>query len=1231
MNPQVKRLALFISFSAACLGIPYSAIAADSAAVDNTQTQAARARPPRDLTPPVITLNGDAVMTVYQETAFIDPGATAIDAVDGPINVTVRGTPLTSRPGTYTVTYSAVDKTGNKATVQRKVIVLADTIAPVVTLNGDSTMSMIENGVFADPGATATDNLDAYPSLRVLGRVRRNIPGTYTLTYEATDNAGNTGRAIRTVTVIADTTAPVITLNGESSMAITRGSSFNDPGATATDNSAAPVTISAYGRVNTSRLGTYTLTYRARDRAGNISTATRTITVIAATPTDTVAPVITLNGAATIEVNVGGTYTELGATATDNVDGTVTVTTTGSVNTTTAGTYTITYTAKDAAGNTATATRTVTVKPLPNVAPTANAGMDQTVNEQTAVTLSGSATDSDGTIASYAWVQTAGSAVSLSNPNQAQASFTAPEVATDTTLSFKLTVTDNQGATAEDTVTVLVKAVDSTKPVISLNGAATLELTVGDTYTEAGATATDDVDGTVTVTTTGSVNTTTAGTYTITYTAKDAAGNTATATRTVTVKPLPNVAPTANAGMDQTVNEQTAVTLSGSATDSDGTIASYAWVQTAGSAVSSSNPNQAQASFTAPEVATATTLSFKLTVTDNQGATAEDTVTVLVKAVDSTKPVISLNGAATLELTVGDTYTEAGATATDDVDGTVTVTTTGSVNTTTTGTYTITYTATDAAGNTATATRTVTVIAVGNLPPTVVISEPSTIEAASDISLSAIDSNDADGSITSYAWTQTGGTPVTLEGANTHTIHAVAPSMAANDPPQILSFKVVVTDNAGATAEASTTVTVKYDNTAPNLMLYGSQEEAVVVGSSENFIEPGFNSWDNIDPEVNVTISGSVDMHTIGNYTLTYTATDDAGNSTTATRLVKVVAAPNMLPTAATGSPQTVTGNTTVILDGSSSTDSDGTITSYAWTQVSGSPVTLNDAGTSQASFLAPNSTEDQTLVFQLVVTDNQGTASDPKTTFVQIKGSSTTITPITLNDTGITLCASASSSTETCSSNHVNQDAQVGRDFTHNDDSDGHAGFSFTKLDSQGQALLDQTASYTTTPWSCVKDNVTGLTWEIKTDDDGLHDLDWTYSWYNPDSTKNGRNPGVESNGVCNTTSDTASCDTLKYVQTVNAENLCGANDWRLPSANEMISLFHYNYNQYTPAATDLDPNYFPYRLQSTYWTSTSTANLFGGVSNNAWTINFRSRTAYPYGDKSVNNRVMLVRGAKY
>jgi hypothetical protein len=79
------------------------------------------------------------------------------------------------------------------------------------------------------------------------------------------------------------------------------------------------------------------------------------------TTTDTTAPVITLNGNATVNVVTGATYTESGATATDAVDGTVAVTTTGTVDTTKAGTYTVTYTATDKAGNKATATRTVVV------------------------------------------------------------------------------------------------------------------------------------------------------------------------------------------------------------------------------------------------------------------------------------------------------------------------------------------------------------------------------------------------------------------------------------------------------------------------------------------------------------------------------------------------------------------------------------------------------------------------------------------------------------------------------------------------------------------------------------------------------------------------------------------------------------------------------------------------------------------------------------------------------
>jgi hypothetical protein len=80
---------------------------------------------------------------------------------------------------------------------------------------------------------------------------------------------------------------------------------------------------------------------------------------------DGVAPEITLNGDATINLTVGGNYTELGATATKTGEGSLTATPSGSVDTTTAETYTITYTAIDAAGNTATKTRTVVVAAAP--------------------------------------------------------------------------------------------------------------------------------------------------------------------------------------------------------------------------------------------------------------------------------------------------------------------------------------------------------------------------------------------------------------------------------------------------------------------------------------------------------------------------------------------------------------------------------------------------------------------------------------------------------------------------------------------------------------------------------------------------------------------------------------------------------------------------------------------------------------------------------------------------
>ncbi|MCX6935252.1 MAG: DUF5011 domain-containing protein, partial [Verrucomicrobia bacterium] len=118
----------------------------------------------------------------------------------------------------------------------------------------------------------------------------------------------------------------------------------------------------------------YSVRVRATDAGGLYTEKAFTVTVtdVNETPADTTAPVITLNGLATVTVAWGASYADSGATAWDNVDSSVTVNTSGSVNTAKPGTYTITYTASDAASNAATpVTRTVTVS-----APSETAGAD---------------------------------------------------------------------------------------------------------------------------------------------------------------------------------------------------------------------------------------------------------------------------------------------------------------------------------------------------------------------------------------------------------------------------------------------------------------------------------------------------------------------------------------------------------------------------------------------------------------------------------------------------------------------------------------------------------------------------------------------------------------------------------------------------------------------------------------------------------------------------------------
>jgi hypothetical protein len=197
------------------------------------------------------------------------------------VPVRVNGTVDTSKSGTYILTYTATDAAGNTVTKTRTVHIntVPDMTPPVITLNGTDTIDMVLGGTFTDPGAIAHDNVDGKVPVSVNGTVDTSKAGTYTLTYSATDAAGN--QAIKTrmvnVTTAPDTTPPVITLNGADPMNVDQGRTFTDPGATAMDDVDGIVNITVNGTVDTSKAGTYTLIYSATDAAGNTVTKTRTV------------------------------------------------------------------------------------------------------------------------------------------------------------------------------------------------------------------------------------------------------------------------------------------------------------------------------------------------------------------------------------------------------------------------------------------------------------------------------------------------------------------------------------------------------------------------------------------------------------------------------------------------------------------------------------------------------------------------------------------------------------------------------------------------------------------------------------------------------------------------------------------------------------------------------------------------------------------------------------------
>ena len=157
-----------------------------------------------DVTPPEIQLNGAKTVTVSKRSLFTDPGVTAKDNLDGDLSSRVTVTEQLKAENVYALVYSVSDTDGNTARATREVRV-QDVVPPLITLNGDSRMMIVQNDRYNDSGATAKDDADGDLSAKITvsGGVDTARLGTHTILYTVQDSSGNTATAQRAVTVIS--------------------------------------------------------------------------------------------------------------------------------------------------------------------------------------------------------------------------------------------------------------------------------------------------------------------------------------------------------------------------------------------------------------------------------------------------------------------------------------------------------------------------------------------------------------------------------------------------------------------------------------------------------------------------------------------------------------------------------------------------------------------------------------------------------------------------------------------------------------------------------------------------------------------------------------------------------------------------------------------------------------------------------------------------------------------
>jgi hypothetical protein len=659
------------------------------------------------------------------------------------------------------------------------------------------------------------------------------------------------------------------------------------------------------------------------------------------------------------------------------------------------------------------ATTSVVVKNV-NRPPLAEAGPNQAARRGDTVALDGGAS-SDGdadAVLTYAWTQTAGPAVVLSDPSAIAPTFGAGSLATGDVVTFQLEVTDDKGAKSTDTTSVTIV---NSPPVPSAVAAPVVHR--GDVVI-LDASASSDIDPATTLQYTW---TRIAGTPDVTlepavtpgvvsFVAPVATGDVAyrfevqvsdgDATRSATVGVLlQNRPPVADAGAPRTVRNLATLQLDGGTfTDPDpGTVFAFSWTQE-GAPPAPSVPPAAGATAT-PSISPVglvpgTVLTYRVTLQDDAGGSATDTVDVTVENTPPTAhagddATIRNDGAAVLLSALGSSDPDGGTAYTyawTQTAGTPVLLVgadTAAPAFTAAGLTpgeTLTFQLALQDGHGGTGTDSVS-IGVLNTTPTASAGPDLFVRNGERATLDATGSFDPDAGTTwTYAWVQDAGAPVDLDDPA-----IAAPSFTPTGfaPTDTLAFTVTVDDGFGVTTSDTAVVTIV--NTPPAVdagaTRYAKNDETFTLGVAVTDPDAGATftyAWTQVaGPSVALSDAAAA-APTITptglalGTTLVYEVqvSDGQGGSQTAQPTV-VIATSVPVADGSRSAPTTAHAGELVLLDGTASADADpGTELTFRWEQMSGPPVSLSNPFSSTATFRAPTVTGTQQLVFRLTVGD---------------------------------------------------------------------------------------------------------------------------------------------------------------------------------------------------------------------------------------------------------------------